>query len=80
MSPTTITISEEAYRRLKSRKKESESFSDVIIRLTEKRPLSELTDVLSEEEAENLEERIKKNRRETRDSIDDIKGRLNDDC
>ena len=33
MAHKTITISEEAYKLLKSRKKESESFTDVIIRI-----------------------------------------------
>jgi len=80
MASKTITISEEAYRRLKSRKNENESFTDVINNLTRERPLSEIAGILSEEEAESLEERIKENRRKTRDRIDDIKGRLNDDC
>lgn len=80
MASKTITISEEAYRRLKSRKNENESFTDVINNLTRERSLSEIAGILSEEEAESLEERIKENRRKTRDRIDGIKGRLNDDC
>jgi len=37
MPTKTITITLEAYERLKREKREGESFSDVIIRLTEKR-------------------------------------------
>ena len=80
MASKTITISEEAYRRLKSRKNENESFTDVINNPTRERPLSEIAGILSEEEAESLEERIKDNRRKTRDRIDNIKERFNDDC
>ncbi len=37
MPTKTITITLEAYERLKKEKREGESFSDVIIRLTEKK-------------------------------------------
>ena len=80
MASKTITISEEAYRRLKYRKNENESFTDVINNLTRERPLSEIAVILSEEETESLEERIKENRRKIRDRIDNIKERFNDDC
>ncbi|MFB3766612.1 MAG: antitoxin VapB family protein [Methanotrichaceae archaeon] len=43
MSTKTITITEEAYERLKSRKGESQSFSDVILQnFPAKRKLSEI--------------------------------------
>ncbi len=37
MAVKTIRITEDAYRRLKSRKLGDESFSDVILRLTKRR-------------------------------------------
>lgn len=35
MGAKTISLSEEAYERLKSRKREGENFTDVVLRLTE---------------------------------------------
>ncbi|WP_128478817.1 antitoxin VapB family protein [Halorussus pelagicus] len=35
MGTKTISLGEEAYERLKSRKREGESFTDVVLRLTE---------------------------------------------
>ena len=58
MPTRTISISEEAYRRLKALKREGESFSDVILRLTSRSSLWHLVGALSEEEAAKLEEAI----------------------
>src|SRR2546428_5242962 len=41
MVTKTISITREAYDRLKARKGPEESFSDVILRLTDRRPLAE---------------------------------------
>ncbi|MFW6196820.1 MAG: antitoxin VapB family protein [Thermoplasmatota archaeon] len=79
MASKTITISEEAYRRLKSRKNKNQSFTDVIKNLTRERLLSKIAGILSQEKAESLKERIKENRRKTRERIDDVKERLKDD-
>ncbi|MBS3816659.1 MAG: antitoxin VapB family protein [Candidatus Thermoplasmatota archaeon] len=78
MASKTITISKEAYERLKSRKDEKESFTDVINKLTRERSLTEIAGILSEDEADRLEERIKETRNKTRDRIDDIKGSIED--
>jgi len=41
MATTSVTITEEAYERLKAQKREGESFTDTILRLTEsKDPMS----------------------------------------
>jgi predicted CopG family antitoxin len=50
----TITVTEEAYLRLRAHKGESESFSDVVIRLTRRRPLTDFAGVLSHETAKTL--------------------------
>lgn len=42
MGSKTISLSEEAYERLKSRKHEGESFSDVVNRLASERPLLDI--------------------------------------
>src|SRR2546426_441898 len=41
MATKTISITKAAYDRLKARKGPDESFSDVVLRLTERRPLAE---------------------------------------
>ncbi len=58
MGNRTISVSDEAYARLKAMKKPGESFSDVINRLTSRRRLSELAGVLSDEDGEILEAAI----------------------
>jgi len=70
MPSRTITISEEAYKRLKALKREGESFSDIILRLTSKTSLWNLAGILSKEEAEKLEETIVKNREELKKAIE----------
>ena len=62
MASKTITISEDAYERLKSLKEEDESFSDVINKITRERSLLEIAGILSEDEADELEEIIKERR------------------
>lgn len=65
MATKTISITEEAYERLKVRKEKNESFTDVINRVTGKRSLLELAGILSEDDAEKMEEYIKKSRLES---------------
>ena len=54
MATKTISITEEAYERLKTRKEKNESFTDVINRVTGKRSIMELAGILSKEEGEKL--------------------------
>ncbi len=54
MTVKTITVTEEAYRSLKARKTGEESFSDVILRLTKRRPLRDFVGILSPESADAL--------------------------
>jgi len=63
----TISISDEVYEKLKKMKLEGESFSDVINRLIERRTkISDIAEmnILTEEEAEKIEELLKKLREE----------------
>jgi len=63
MATKSITITEEAYERLRQSKREAESFSRVIKRLTSNAAgLLRFAGSISDEEADRLEERIKKNR------------------
>ncbi|HDI46440.1 MAG TPA: hypothetical protein ENF82_01375 [Candidatus Methanomethylia archaeon] len=70
MPTRTISISEEAYRRLKALKREGESFSDVILRLTSRSSLWHLVGALSEEEAARLEEAIAENREKAKRALE----------
>jgi len=70
MAVKTITITESAYRRLKSRKLGDESFSDVILRLTKRRPLSDFVGILSPESADAIRRAIDSDR-ELRRKVDE---------
>jgi predicted CopG family antitoxin len=67
MSTKTITITEEAYERLRSRKGENQSFSDVIIQhFPAKRKLSEILAEIGRDD--ELADRIEEASREMRQS------------
>ena len=58
MSSKTVSLDEEAYEQLKIRKKEGESFSDVVKRLAGEQSWSEVTGILTDTEADELEASI----------------------
>lgn len=62
MATKTISLDEEAYERLKARKKEGESFSETVKRLAGERSWNEVAGILSEEEARDLESAIEEGR------------------
>ncbi|MBI1935857.1 antitoxin VapB family protein [Candidatus Woesearchaeota archaeon] len=76
MATKTISITEEAYERLKAKKENNESFTDVINRVIGKRSLLELAGILSEEEADQLEKHIKERRAASRRRSDRIREML----
>ncbi|MEK6861077.1 MAG: antitoxin VapB family protein [Nanoarchaeota archaeon] len=76
MSTKTISISEEAYKRLALAKDRNESFSEIILRHFPKRPLLELAGILSHEEAERLRLRIKESRKFSRNRLKNIAKKL----
>lgn len=53
-----VRLTEEAYEKLRSRKRDEESFSDVVARLAGERSLLELRGVLDEEEADAIEDAL----------------------
>ena len=76
MSTKTITITDEAYNRLKSTKSEDESFTKAIIRITKKNPLDALTGILTKEAAEEMRANIAKSRQKTNERMKLLRNRL----
>jgi predicted CopG family antitoxin len=58
----SVRLSEEAYERLKALRCENETISDVVLRLTGERSLLELAGILSDEQADALEDVIENRR------------------
>lgn len=80
MGTKTISLSDDAYELLESRKREGESFSDVVRRLAGGVTLADYQGAISEETADELE-RIVGERREARstthrDRVEDIADEL----
>ena len=67
MSTKTISLDEEAYERLKSHKREGESFSDAIKRIAGERSWTEVAGIRSEHEADELEPLVEEGRSRSRD-------------
>lgn len=66
MSTKTISITKNAYDRLKILKKERESFSDVINRITKNKDLMDFYGVFAGKIGDNLEKAIKESREENK--------------
>ncbi len=58
MAAKTITITEKAHNALQSLKKPNESFSETILRVAGRKPLSEFFGVLSKKSGERLEKTV----------------------
>ena len=76
MATKTISITEEAYERLKMKKEKNESFTDVINKITGRRSLLELAGIFSEEDATKLEKHIKERRVASRQRLNRIREML----
>jgi len=57
-----VALSNEAYERLQARKNGSDSFSDVVLRVTGSGKLSDFAGLLTETEADEMEEKIRNQR------------------
>ena len=68
MTFKTITITEDAYSRLRAVKMPEESFSEAIKRITTNRPLSYFFGILTKKEADELEKNVEESRRANRAS------------
>ncbi len=74
MPTKTVNLSEEAYTRLESLKREGESFSDVVNRLARDHAIRSLSGVLTQEEAETFEEAAQDVDRRMRDEMNRFEG------
>jgi predicted CopG family antitoxin len=70
MATKTVTIKESAYEALNARKRKDESFSDVIERISKRRSLMDLMDVISEEEGEDIADEVEKVRSEMESELE----------
>jgi predicted CopG family antitoxin len=78
MGSKTISVSDEAYARLKSLKKPGESFSDTINRLTSRKRLSEIAGVLNEEDIKEIERTVDAIRSRSRERITEMAKEMSD--
>jgi len=69
MGTKNIAISDEAYQMLKALKGPSESFTDVIERITRRSAVLELAGIMSKREATSIEKRVKNIRRRSSQRI-----------
>ena len=76
MATKTISITEEAYERLRMKKEKNESFTDVINRITGKRDIMEFAGILTDQEAEKIKEHIQKRRQASRERLNKIREAL----
>ena len=66
MATKNISITEEAYSRLANLKRNNESFSEIIVRVTGKANLRDFFGALSKKKADELADSINKKREENR--------------
>ncbi len=78
MATKTISLDEEAYERLKARKKEGESFSETVKRLAGERSWNEVTGILSEDEAADLKATIEEGRTKSSERSDRLTAALDE--
>ena len=78
MGSKTISVSDEAYARLKSLKKPGESFSDTINRLTARKRLSEIAGILDEDDIEVIKKAIATIRSRSRERISEMVTEMSD--
>ena len=78
MATKTISLDEEAYERLKARKKEGESFSETVKRLAGERSWDEVAGILTEDEAADLEAAIEEGRTRSGERSDRLTAALDE--
>ncbi len=77
MGSRNISISDEAYHKLRDIKMKNESFTDVINRLTNKTSILELKGLLSSGEADSILNSIKESRKLSRKRLGSVASEFN---
>jgi predicted CopG family antitoxin len=78
MGSRTISVSDEAYARLKALKKPGESFSDIINRLTSRKRLSEIAGTLNDEDVVVIEKAVASVRARSRERLTKMGSEMSD--
>lgn len=74
----SIRLSEEAYERLAARKREDETFSEVVLRLAGERSLLELAGILDDEDADALRAAVAERRERRHDALEGVAEAMDD--
>ncbi|EQB67907.1 MAG: hypothetical protein AMDU5_GPLC00020G0008 [Thermoplasmatales archaeon Gpl] len=77
MGSRNISISDEAYHKLRDMKMKNESFTDVINRLTKKTSILELKGLLSISEADSILNSIEESRKLSRKRLESVESEFN---
>ena len=77
MGSRNISISDEAYHKLRNLKMKNESFTDVINRLTKKTSILELKGLLSISEADSILNSIEESRKLSRKRLESVESEFN---
>jgi len=77
MGSRNISISDEAYHKLRDLKMKNESFTDVINRLTKKTSILELKGLLSISEADSILNSIEESRKLSRKRLESVESEFN---
>lgn len=74
----SVRLSEEAYDRLKALRREDETFSEVVLRLAGEESFLELAGILSDDQADALEDAIEERRERRRGELESVADEMRD--
>ena len=75
----SVHLSEEAYERLQALKREDETVSEAVLRLAGEQSLLELAGVLTDEQADALEDAVEERRERRRSELESVANEMRTD-